>query len=117
MLVPLELVVIMSPFMNAFLRLYCAAACSLVMEFFSFDGGLPYIVIIPFILMMIALALWMDFGFCPPEASRGGLGGLLSLRMNTDLCVSPDFMMMHSHLVKPIVSYSVMSVCSGPCDR
>ena len=31
----------------------------LVMEFPSSVGGLPYIVIIPFILMMIALALWM----------------------------------------------------------
>ena len=59
MLVPLELVVIMIPFMNAILRLSCAAVSFLVMEFFSSVGGLPYIVIIPFILMMIALALWI----------------------------------------------------------
>ena len=59
MLVPLELVVIMIPFMNAILRLSCTLVSFLVMEFASSVGGLPHIVIIPFILMMIALALWI----------------------------------------------------------
>ena len=69
MLIPLEPMVIMIPFMYAsiddleplvimILRLYGAAACFLVMKFFSFDGGLPYVLITPFILMMITLALW-----------------------------------------------------------
>ena len=114
MLVPLEFVVIMIPFMNATLRLSCAVVSFLVMDFSSSVGGLPYIVLIPLILMMIALALW-TLSFLWNQ--RSVLGGLLSLRMNADLCVSPDFIMMHSHLVKPTMCYSVKTVCSGPCDR